>query len=299
VLQFVDRGINPFFRFDYAKLGSGQSMPGDDLLMIYDNRTFRYTKGPVSGQFSRSSPCSIVPRVTLSSFGRSKFTWCLQEAWGDGDLESYLELSQNHGWNPFKRVGYSNERMRNLLQPVGKWLLKDDLGATLAMAEVQVTNTGFSRIMVALSLSEQANSWDRTREAFSYLVSALFIITSCDLLECIVEGGEISDLIDPPKSSPLEPDLQIEKGVGRNRSILAPRIETFVCDNDWSLSLKSMNVWEVGQLDWWTFDSAKKDIEDLKYLQKRKENDQQRKAFAKTLKRRRSFGLLSRLFGKG
>lgn len=264
--------------------------------MIYDNRTFRYAKGPVSGRFVKSGSCSIIPRVTLSSFGRSKFTWCLQEAWGDADYNSYLVLSQNQGWNPFKRVGYTNDTMRNLAQPVGKWLLKDDQGTTLAAAEVQVTDTGFSRINVNLSLGEGTATWERAGEAFSYLVSALFLITSCDLLECIVEGGDISALIGRLNSND-EINKNISVEVGRNRSILAPRVETFVCDDDWSIPLKSMKIWEISQPDWWTFDSAKRDAEDLKYLQKRIENDQRRQEFANTRRRRRG-GFFSRLFSR-
>ncbi len=266
--------------------------------MTYDNRTFRYAKGPVSGRFVKSSSCTIIPRVTLSSFGRSKFTWCLQEAWGETDYNNYLVLSQNQGWNPFKRIGYSNENMRNVQQPVGKWLLKDDLGTTLAAAEVQVVSTGFTRINVNLSLAEHADSWERAGEAFSYLVSALFLITSCDLLECIVEGGEVSTLVSRLNGN-HDPKDNVQKVVGRNRPILAPRIETFVCDDDWSIPLKSMNVWEISQPDWWTFDSAKKDSEDLKYLQKRIENDQRRQDFANTRRRRgRSPGFFSRLFNR-
>jgi hypothetical protein len=222
----------------------------------------------------------------------------LQEAWGDDEYNSYLALSQNQGWNPFKRIGYSNENMRNLAQPVGKWLLKDDLGTTLAAAEVQVTNTGFSRIKVNLSLAKNTAVWERVGESLSYLVSALFLITSSDLLECIVDGGDISTLIGSLNTNnDTNNDGTID--IGRNRAILAPRIETFVCDDDWSIPLKTMKIWEVSQPDWWTFDSAKRDAEDLKYLQKRIENDQRRQDFVNIKRRqRRGIGLFSRLFSR-
>jgi hypothetical protein len=262
--------------------------------MIYDNRTFRNAKGPVSGRFGHSSSRSIIPRVTLSSFGRSKFTWCLQEAWGDAEYDSYLALSQNQGWNPFKRIGYANENMRNMAQPVGKWLLKDDLGALLGAAEVQVTSTGFSRIKVNLALGKDTATWERSGEAFSYLVSALFLITSCDLLECIVEGGDASTMLGQLNNAG-EAKQETANEFGRNRAILAPRIETFICDDDWSVPLKPMKIWEISQHDWWTFDSAKKDADDLKYIQKRIENDQLRQDFL-TKRRRRSLGFFSRFF---
>jgi hypothetical protein len=61
-----------------------------------------------------------------------------------------------------------------------------------------------------------------------------------------------------------------------------------------------MKIWEISQPDWWTFDSAKKDAEDLKYLQKRIENDQRRQDFANTKRRRRrGTGFFSRFFSRG
>lgn len=264
--------------------------------MNYNNRTFRYAKGPVSGRFETSSLRSIIPRVTLSSFGRSKFTWCLQDAWGEAERISYLVLSKNQGWNPFKRIGYANEHMRNLPQPVGKWLLKDDLGSTLAAAEVQVTNSGFSRVHVKLHLGDDMPKWERSDEAISYFIGALFLITNCDLLECIATGGDISVMLSRLNNHDhTEKDVAVD--VGRNRAILAPRIETFVCDDDWSVPLKSMKIWEISQPDWWTFDSAKKDGEDLKYLQKRIDNDQRRQDFVNTKRRRKiGVGFFSRFF---
>jgi hypothetical protein len=95
-------------------------------------------------------------------------------------------------------------------------------------------------------------------------------------------------------------EIKVEaRELGRNRSILAPRIETFVCDDDWSVPLKAMKIWEISQIDWWAIDSAKKDSEDLKYLQKRIENDQRRQDFANKPRRRsRSVGFFSRFFSR-
>jgi hypothetical protein len=206
----------------------------------------------------------------------------LQEAWGDEDLREYLEFSQKVGWNPFRRTNQIGRNVKSAQQPVGKWLLKDDQGDAIAAAEVLVAETGYSCVSVNLLLADGNADCPRLAEALSYLISALFMITSSDVIHCYVSGGEIRDLV------PV---------AGNIRHIHAVRREMFVCDDDWSIPVRDMNFWEITPSEWWETESARRDKEDLRYLAKRIDNDQKRMEMTQTGRRRiRPFSLFARLF---
>lgn len=262
--------------------------------MAHDNRSPMFSKGAANERGYPHSSSHSIPRVTLSSFGRSKFTWLLQEAWGEEDFSDYLEFSQNQGWNPFRNIDHSKKEMRNLGQPVGKWLLKDDQGHPIAGAEALIAETGFSRLSVNLFMKDD-EPYPRLPEAFSYLVSALFLITSSDVVSCMVAGGDLHQLL---RGFLDVETLQQDQQLGGNlRSIMAARSEVFVCDDDWSIPLKTMHVWEVTPGVWWETEQAKKDRADLKYLEKRIDNEQRLEQLTRRSRRRmRPFSLFARLF---
>lgn len=271
--------------------------------MVNDSKSHRYAKATGAGStFSQGTP-SIIPRVTLSSFGRSKFTWLLQEAWGEEDLLDFLEFSQNLGWNPFRRTTHVGRNVKSAPQPVGKWLLKDDAGNAVAAAEVLVTETGYSCVAVNLLLARHSSSCPRLSEALSYLISALFMITGSDVIHCYVSGGEIRELL-AKMPGRLETDAGADGApngtdevAGSIRQIHAVRREMFVCDDDWSIPIKEMNFWEVTPSVWWECESARRDREDLKYLAKRIDNEQRRMEMSQGQRRRmRPFSLFARLF---
>lgn len=259
--------------------------------MIHDNRTRTLTKGSVSGRYLASGSPFIVPRVTLSSFGRSKFTWCLQEAWGEDDYGRFLALSQNAAWNPFRRLECVNQKMRNVAQPVGKWLLKEDVSRVVAAAEVLAVETAFSRVTVNISVADEALAYEKISESVSYFVSAMFLITGADLIVLALPDGDVQKLVDV-----IWGEGKPEKA-GAMRHVRAVRSETFLGPEDWSIPLKPMEFLEVSSAEWWTSDSAKRDFQDLKYLQKRIEIDQKRAEMASGLRRKKAkSGFLSRIF---
>lgn len=260
--------------------------------MSQDSRTRSHPKGSVSGRYVASGSCVSVPRVTLSSFGRSKFTWCLQEAWGDDDFAQYLAFSQNSAWNPFRRLECVSPKMRNMALPVGKWLLKEDIGRVVAAAEVLAAETGFSKVTVNVSLADDIVDYKTLSESVSYFVTAMFLITSADLIVFALPGGNLQELISAMTGA--------DSGqIGELRQVRAVRSEIFLGGDDWSLPLMPMDFWEVSSADWWNAPSTKKDFEDLKYLQKRIEIEQRRAELASGLRRKRPrVSLFSRLFGR-
>lgn len=221
---------------------------------------------------------SIIPRVTLSTFGRSKFTWLLQEAWGEQDLRDFLQFSQNEGWNHFRKPAHVGRNCKASSQPVGKWLLKDDHGSAIAAAEVLIAETGFSCVSVNLLLADERNRCPRLPEALSYFISALFMITGSDVIHCYVVGGDIKDILAKMPGKVETETIDSKDGVqaapGNVRRIYAVRREIFVCDDDWSLPVKEINFWEITPSLWWECASAKRDKEDLKYLEKRIDYEQ-------------------------
>ena len=142
-------------------------------------------------------------------------------------------------------------------QLVGRWLLCDGKGdAVRAAIEVQGARAGFSTLLALLSPVDGEGGWTapQSREALSFLVSALAILTEADLIKLVplsvACGRELTQL-----------------GFGTEQQVWTPLSSLARLAS--AEAGRSLPVVHIDAHAWWELETAGRDRQALAYLEKR------------------------------
>ena len=201
---------------------------------------------------------SIVARFALNSLTTAAFRWLLPEAWDDANYQAFLAVRQTADLGIFRAppaMGPTSLRRHAAPVAVGRWLLEFTGEKPVMAVEAHAFYRNFKVLQVIVAGPRRPLE-KREEEAFSLMISGLFIMTKADLLNII----------------PSEPALGAAISAlhfGESRQAWSPAGELIgLFDEAAPVGRKSTTV-TIDPHQWWETERGARDRQTLAYLEKR------------------------------
>lgn len=223
----------------------------------------------------------MIPRFAATSLTTKSFRWLHTEAWNDAHMVAFMQFRQAPPVTLFSSLPFEKIRRQTPPATIGRWILDDSEGRSIAGVEVQGYWRGFTGLHVVVSDCAATGGWHgEWLDALSFMLSGLLLMTNADYARLLPIGTVgASQLI----ASDLGTVSQVWTPLTGEARLVTPtagrKVATVTFD----------------PATWWQRPTAQRDRVALGYLEKRRKLTTRRENFAQNRKPRSGF-FLSRLF---
>lgn len=251
---------------------------------------------PYGGQKSHNTGAkkrySIVSRFLTTSFTTSQFRWIHEEGWEKNALFDLMPFLTHPplGINKGPSHRYSKNRTQQIF-PIGAWALYSSDGSQcLGLVKAVGLFGSFLQIHLHTSLTDSQDLCSDTlwMQALSYLISAIFIGSECDVIKIFSTLRSLRDCHeDSWKKAFLAPNIKRIWTPLPTLVRLALMQNIQPNTNDQPLFQgRFIDSISIDPMDWWSSEFGQKTQKELHYLVARKTSEKDRQKQQKSSPRK-------------